>query len=111
MRLSDVDYMELPPRLAVVLGSELIRWEVYQPAETIEGDAPFNRDWWKYVYWIPKMKKEIYLMNLQKNGEQMDQYWESLGMNKEFLHKHYKEFLKRLAWMRKNNKANHLGEL
>lgn len=110
MTLEDVDMAELPASLCSVLDKEYMRWEVYAPT-TIEADIPFKDHWWKFVYWMPRIKKEFYILALSQTEKAVWDKARGLGMNEEFFKTNYRDFLKRLQWMRKNNNYNHLGEV
>ena len=78
----------------------------------MEADMPFEQDWWKYAYWVPKVKKDFYMMAITSPDfnrgliDMVDKY----KMDFWFFSKHYKHFIKRLEWMRRNE-ANHIGEV
>lgn len=101
---------ELPPKFCFKLDKEFAKWEEYQPT-TIEKDVPFLRDWWKYVYWIPKIKKELYHLTLSQTESKLWEKLDSLGIEELYFRDNYRPFLKRLKWMRENNGQNHLGEV
>lgn len=112
MKFEDIDLSELPPRLHGKIVKEADVWEKYRPGFTPRSDYPFGRDWWKYVYWIPKIKKEIYQMVITKTNVELEQYfYETLGMDQAWFYRTYRDFHNRLEWMRKNYDYTHLGEL
>lgn len=113
MTFEEMDLSELPNDRKFIerLEKQMYLWEMYQPT-TIEKDVPFEQDWWKYVYWMPKIKKEFYVMTLRELDfskgllAECDKY----GMDFYYFSKHYGFFIKRLEWMRKNG-SNHIGEV
>lgn len=110
MTFEQIDFSEVPQRLLITIDREFMRWEAYEPT-TIEADIPFKKSWWKYVYWIPKIKKELYLIALSQ-GE--DAVWEKLGSygtDELYFRENYNDFVRRIKWMIKNNKHNELGEV
>lgn len=114
MTYEDMDLVDFPPSFtfAKLVDREFVRWEVYKPKK-IEDDIPFADHWWKYVYWIPKIKKEFYTEALKSHD--MDYTILNLclkyGMDVNFFEKHYKFFIKRMYWMRRNMIMNHIGEV
>lgn len=107
-----MDLSELPQRLHRHVVEDGLFWEIYKPKAAPELEVPFGKDWWKYVYWIPKMKKRIYAMIISKTNAEVDHYFYTvLGMDEEWFRKNYKEFIQRLEWMRKNFDYSQLGEL
>jgi hypothetical protein len=110
MKESELNMSELPARLMSIVEKEFVKWEVYQPT-TIEADIPFGKDWYKYAYWMPKIKKDFYRLAISRPEAEITEYCIKLGFNPEWFEYHYNEFLKLLKWMRKNNKFNHLGEV
>lgn len=112
MRFEDIDLSELPPSLHKKVVNEAEKWERYVPGIMPIVDYPFGLDWWKYVYWIPKLKKQIYEMAMTKTVAELQYFYDhELGVDRKFMHTHYKDFLNRVEWMRKHNTYNHLGEL
>jgi hypothetical protein len=110
--VEELDLSELPASLAKVLASQEYILKMYKPT-TIEADIPFNDDWWKFAYWIPKIKREFYLIAIKELDMEkaIQEKCNSYGMDYWFFTKHYKEFFRRLNWMRKNSgEYNHLGE-
>lgn len=113
MTEAEMDLVDFPTNFEFVKLAEkqMYLWKMYQPT-TIEADFPFADDWWKYVYWIPKIKKEFYLMSIQsldfETGlrELIDKY----GMDYWYFITYYDFFLKRLEWMRKQG-STHVGEI
>lgn len=110
MKFEEIDLSEVPARLVWVIDQEWMRWEAYEPT-TIEKDIPFVDHWWKYVYWIPRIKKEFYILAISKPEIEIELKCNSLGMDYDWFKSHYRDFFRRLAWMRKNNKYNALGEI
>lgn len=113
MKFEDLDLSEMPTdyKFAQMVDKQFYLWEMYNPT-TIEADIPFEQDWWKYAYWMPKIKKEFYLMTIKELdfNKALIAKCESYGMDFWFFSKHYDFFIKRLEWMRKNG-ANHIGEI
>ncbi len=113
MKLEDLDLEMMPTNNTFVrlVEREECRLEFYNPS-FIELEIPLGHSWWALMYWIPKMKKEIYRVNLIA-GERgvTDLLYNIWGIDEKFFKRHYGFFLKRLKWMRQQNKANHLGEL
>ena len=114
MTFEEMDLSEFPPdyKFTEMVERQMYLWEAYKPT-TIEADIPFEQDWWKYVYWMPKIKKDFYLMTLSAldlEKEIQKKCVTELKMDYWFFTKHYKFFLKRLDWMRKQG-ATHAGEL
>ena len=114
MTFDDIDLAEFPSSFtfARLVESEFMRWEAYVPT-TIEADVPFNMDWWKYVYWVPRIKRELYTSAIGSQDIEMTVAVMCLkyGMNMTFFEKNYKFLVKRMHWMKKNNKFNHINEL
>lgn len=110
MKFEDVDFSELPPKFCLLLDKEFMRWEVYEPT-TIEADIPFEKKWWCYTYWIPKIKKELYVLAISQPEQALWEKFYSLGIDEMYFRDHYRELIKRLKWMRENNDYNHLGEV
>ncbi len=113
MKFEDIDLTEFPStrHFAEMMDKRFYLWEMYQPT-TIEADIPFDQDWWKYVYWMPKIKKEFYIMTVKELNfdKALIDKCKSYGMDFWFFNRHYGHFIKRLDWMRKNG-ANHVGEV
>lgn len=113
MKFEEIDLSELPQSyiFSQLVDKEFYQWELYAPT-TIEADVPFNRDWWKYVYWIPKIKKDFYLMAIKALDfeTEFESKCLALGIDKVWFDKHYRHFKKRLCWMRENG-SNHIGEI
>lgn len=114
MTFEEIDLSEMPPtyEFSKWVDQQHYLWDAYTPT-TIEADMPFNADWWKFLYWMPKIKKEFYEMtlsalDLEKATQALciDKY----GMDYWFFCKHYDFFLKRLKWMR-NSGVNYVGEV
>lgn len=104
MKFEEMDLSELPTNytFSKLVDQQFYLWDRYTPT-TIEADIPFEQDWWKYVYWIPKIKKEFYTIALSAANMELDLQAKAktLGMDYWFFTNHYKDFLKRLEWMRK----------
>jgi hypothetical protein len=113
MTFEEIDLSEFPPSKKFVdfIDKKFYIWENYTPT-TIEADIPFEQDWWKYVYWIPKIKKEFYLLAIKELdfNKALFAKCESLGIDFWFFEKYYGFFIKRLEWMRGNG-SNHAGEV
>lgn len=113
MKLEDMDLAELPPTRSFVkmVDQQFYLWEAYKPTK-IEKDFPFEQDWWKYIYWMPRIKKEFYVMAMSAPNfdRALIKKCQSYGMDFWFFTTHYKDFIKRLEWMRKN-RQNHIGEV
>lgn len=113
MKFEDIDLSEFPPtrKFNEMAEKQMYLWEMYQPT-TIEKDLPFDQDWWKYVYWMPKIKKEFYQMAIKELdfNKALLEKCASYGMDFWFFSTHYKFFIERLEWMRKNG-SNHIGEV
>jgi hypothetical protein len=113
MTFAEMDLSELPQtyKFCKMVEEEAVKWEFYTPT-TIEADIPFGKDWWKYVYWLPLIKKEFYIMTLKEpvfEQALMDKCL-GLGMDYSFFTNNYGFFIKRLKWMRANG-INHIGEV
>lgn len=108
MKYEDIDLEEMPQRLDFLktMTEEFARWEVYTPT-LIEKDIPFKRHWWKYLYWMPTLKKEIYLTALSSNIFEVgiQEFCLKYGIDYDYLADNYGEILRRASWMRKNNKT------
>lgn len=112
MRFEDIDLSELPPSLHGKIVKEADKWAKFQPKKRADLDYPFGLDWCKYVYWIPVIKKDIYKMVITKTHAELYYYFDhELGVDRRFFSRHYRDFLARLDWMRKNYNYSHLGEL
>jgi len=114
MKIEDIDLNFVPESNSFVdkMTEEFCRWEAYSPKE-IKDDIPFDEAWWKYLYWIPKIKKEFYHVALfgMNYTKGLNDIYEKYGISEWYFETHYKGFLKRLLWMRKHNNANHVGEV
>lgn len=113
MTFNQIDLSEMPAnyKFAKLVDQQFYLWEMYEPT-TIEKDFPFEQDWWKYLYWIPKIKKEFYLMALKELdfNKALIKKCETYGMDFWFFSTHYKDFISRLEWMRRNG-TSHIGEI
>lgn len=114
MTFEQMDLSELPShyRFIKLVDDEMFRWEAYTPT-TIEKDMPFARDWWKYVHWIPKLKKDFY-KDVITAGDWMTSVEDkciALGMDLVWFKREYKELWKRMEWMRLNAGQNYIGEV
>ena len=113
MKFEDLDLSELPTtyEFAKLVDQKFYLWENYKPT-TIEADIPFDQDWWKYAHWMPKIKKDFYLLAIKELDFDLGllKKCDSLGMDFWFFSTHYEDFIKRLEWMRKNG-SNHIGEI
>lgn len=112
MKFEDIDLSEMPQNFAFskLVDQQFYLWEKYEPT-TIEADFPFEQDWWKYLYWMPKIKKEFYTLALSALDMEKDLQKKAndMGMDYWFFTRHYGDFLKRLEWMRKQG-INYAGE-
>ena len=106
MKREDLPYEELPTsqKFLATVDKEMIRWEAYEPT-TIEADIPFKDHWWKYVYWMPTLKKEFYLEGIRANifEEGIEKLALKYGMDADFFYENYKHIVRTAKWMRRNN--------
>ena len=113
MTFEDIDLSMYPAsrKFSEIVHKQFYLWESYRPT-TIEADLPFEQDWWKYVYWMPKIKKEFYLAAITSGdfNQALVDLGKKYGMDFWWFSIHYKDFIKVLEWMRKNNNVNHIGE-
>lgn len=113
MEFKDIDLAMAPTsvRFHRKLHGEFIKWVVYQPT-TIDKDIPMQDKWYAILYWLPKVKKQIYLILLAKGYRAVEDYlYDELGIYPYYFEREYKHFIKKLKWMQKNNNANtHFGE-
>lgn len=113
MRASDLELSDLPPSSDFIrkMGSQFYLWKAYTPT-TIEADIPFDQDWWKYAYWMPKIKREFYLMALSapEFDKALIDKCKSYGMDFWYFSTHYDFMIERMEWMRKQG-VTHIGEV
>lgn len=113
MKMTEMDFTDFPSSygFAQLVDRQNYLWLSYAPT-TIEADMPFGTDWWKFVYWMPFIKKDFYLMAIQAlNFEKgLDDKIKQYDMDYWFFTTYYKEFIDRLIWMRKQG-SNVMGEI
>lgn len=113
MTFDDLSLSELPTNtdFSRLIDQRFYLWESYKPT-TIEADIPFDQDWWKYIYWIPRIKKEFYLLALSSLNFDKDliEICNKYGIDHWFFTTHYDFLIKRMKWMRKQ-KVTHIGEV
>lgn len=114
MKFDEMELSDFPTNFEFVKLAEKQKylWERYTPT-TIEADIPFGTDWWKYVYWIPKIKKDFYLLAIQAldfEKEFQAMVINKYGMDFWFFTNYYDFLVKRLEWMRKQG-TSHIGEI
>lgn len=113
MRFDDLDLSDFPvsPVFTRMVEKQSYLLAGYNPT-TLEADIPFYDDWWKYLYWMPTIKKEFYVMAM--SAPNFDQALVNLckkyGMDFWFFSIHFKFFIKRLEWMRKQETTK-IGEV
>lgn len=114
MKFEDIVLKDAPTTINfwTTYAVESLRWEVYEPAETIEQEAPIGNRWWVLLYWMPKIKKSLYLLLLEKGLMEVEhRLFVELAIDMEYFYKHYGFFMKRLKTMKKLHKASpHTGE-
>lgn len=115
MKYEEMDLAEVPSHFKFIklIDDEMFRWEAYRPADDPKKEVPFDRFWWKYVYWVPKMKKEWYKLVLTSPDWEtaVEDQLIALGADLVWFKREYRDLWKRMDWMRKNASANHIGEL
>jgi hypothetical protein len=91
---------------------EFIRWVVYTPKSTVEEEAPIEDKWWVLLYWIPRIKKDLYTLLLQGGMTAVEhRLYDQLGIDPVYFRKEFLFFIKRLERMKRLNRASpHLGE-
>lgn len=113
MKFEDLDLSEMPTNFefAKLVDKQFYLWERYTPT-TVEADIPFEQDWWKYVHWMPKIKKEFYLHAIKAldfEKDLQDLVTIKYGMDYWFFTNHYDFLIARMKWMRKQS-VTHIGE-
>lgn len=112
MKLEDIELEYVPPTPSFtdMMAIEMYKWEIYEP--DLVKDVPFNEDWYKYVYWIPRLKKEFFEASLRSVDLDtgINEVCTKYGIDHWYFFKHYGFFIKTLKWMRKNG-TNHIGEV
>ena len=108
MKESDLIYEDLPKNMVFLKSMEPIQWEVYQAKSKAEEEAPFETTWYKYVYWIPTIKKELYLEAVRLNDAQLaiDVFCLNYGMDVKYFMTNYKHIVDKVRWIVKNNKVD-----
>ena len=92
---------------------EYLRWVVYVPKEKVEDeDLPIDDKWWIVLHWLPKIKKELYLLLLHKGmGAVEKRLYDDLGIDQIFFENEFDFFIRRLKNMKRLHTASkHLGE-
>lgn len=93
--------------------AEFLRWVIYEPKDSIEAeDLPIGDKWWILLYWLPKIKKELYTLLLRGGMTAVEhRLYDQLGVDQVYFQNEFGFFIKRLNTMKKLNKASkHLGE-
>jgi len=113
MRIEDIDFSDAPRSYSFhrKLHKNFLTWLLYCPT-TLEADLPLGKQWHKILYWLPRIKKTVYRILLEKGYIEAEKYlFVDLGIDEAYFRKDYSFFIKRLFWMHKNNNANtHFGE-
>ena len=113
MKFEEMDLTDMPMdrKFIEMVDRQGYLWEMYRPT-TVEKDIPFEQDWWKFVYWMPKLKKDFYVMAMSSPdfNKALIELCNKYGMDFWFFEKHYKFLIKRMEWMRKSG-MNHIGEI
>lgn len=113
MRIEELDLTDIPQKKSfhTRMAKETYLLGMYNPSD-IEKDIPFMDDWWKFLYWMPRIKKEFYELALKEPDFELAlvEKCNSLGIDFWWFSKNYDFFIERLEWMRKNG-SNHIGEV
>jgi hypothetical protein len=92
---------------------EFLRWVIYEPKKSIYlEDLPIGDKWWVILYWLPKIKKDLYLLLLSRGMRAVEhKLYDELGIDQGYFEKDFGFFIRRLNNMKRLHKASkHLGE-
>jgi hypothetical protein len=115
MTFDDIVLKDAPTRKSFwnKFHDEFIRWVVYVPKDTIEEeDLPIGDKWWILLHWMPKIKRELYTLLLQRGLTGVEhRLYDELGIDPIYFNRDYDFFIRRLKQIKKLNTASkHLGE-